>query len=301
MSGSTRLLVKMKHGTMGMGWRQPHYDAVLAGEVGASDVDFLEVHSENFFAEGGASLQVLLAGRERLPLSLHGVGLGLGSACGLDPWHLDRLADLVERVDPLLVSDHAAFTRAPWNGAQQSLMHAADLLPIPFDRASLDLMIGHVQQVQERLRRPILVENLSAYLAWQADGASALSEPEFFNELCRRSGCRMLLDVNNLVVNARNSGAPPDEAARRAIAWVQEIAVDSVGEIHLAGHLELPGVVIDDHGSRVSEAVWQVYRAAIERFGPVPSLVEWDNDIPDLSVLLGEVARARQEMRILCP
>jgi len=291
----------MKHGTVGMGWRQPHYDAVLAGDAGVLDVDFLEVHSENFFAEGGASLQVLLAGRERLPLSLHGVGLGLGSACGLDPWHLDRLADLVERVDPLLVSDHAAFTRAPWAGAQQSLMHAGDLLPIPFDRASLELLVGHVQQVQERLRRPILVENLSAYLAWQADGASALTEPEFFNELCRRSGCRMLLDVNNLVVNARNGGASSAEAAPLAIALLQEIRADAVGEIHLAGHLELPDVVIDDHGSRVSEPVWQVYRAAIERFGPVPSLVEWDNDIPELAVLLGEVARARQEMQALSP
>ena len=291
----------MKHGTVGMGWRQPHYDAVLAGDAGVLDVDFLEVHSENFFAEGGASLQVLLAGRERLPLSLHGVGLGLGSACGLDPWHLDRLADLVERVDPLLVSDHAAFTRAPWAGAQQSLMHAGDLLPIPFDRASLELLVGHVQRVQERLRRPILVENLSAYLAWQADGASALTEPEFFNELCRRSGCRMLLDVNNLVVNARNGGASSAEAAPLAIALLQEIRADAVGEIHLAGHLELPDVVIDDHGSRVSEPVWQVYRAAIERFGPVPSLVEWDNDIPELAVLLGEVARARQEMQALSP
>lgn len=287
----------MAGGLVGMGWRQAHYDEVLATERSEPGCDFLEVHSENFFAGGGASLQVLMVGRERLPVSLHGVGLGLGSACGLDPWHLDRLADLVERVDPMLVSDHAAFTRAPWSGEQQSLMHAGDLLPIPFERSSLDLMVRHVQQVQERLRRPLLVENLSAYLGWQVEGDEAMSEPEFFNALTLRSGCRLLLDVNNLVVNARNGGAAADAAAQQAISWLQALRRDSVGEIHLAGHRELPDLVIDDHGSRVSEPVWRVYRAAIERFGPVPSLVEWDSEIPELPVLLAEVARARVEMQ----
>lgn len=278
---------------VGMGWRQPHYEALLNCQPEALRVDFLEVHSENFFAAGGASLQVLMAGRERLPVSLHGVGLGLGSACGLDAWHLDRLAELVERVDPCLVSDHAAFARGVGPSQPPSLMHAADLLPIPFERASLDLMLGHVQQVQERLRRPILVENLSAYLSWDSPADEAMSEPEFFNELTRRSGCRLLLDVNNLVVNARNAGHAPDDAADEAIRWLQAIRSDAVGEIHLAGHLDLPGLVIDDHGSPVSAPVWRVYRAALERFGPVPSLVEWDNELPELDVLLGEVAQAR--------
>ncbi|MCZ8074756.1 MAG: DUF692 domain-containing protein [Paucibacter sp.] len=283
----------MAEARVGMGWRQPHYEALLSRSRNNLGVDFLEVHSENFFAEGGASLQVLMAGRERLPVSLHGVGLGLGSACGLDAWHLDRLADLVARVDPLLVSDHAAFARGAGPGQPPSLMHAADLLPIPFERASLELMLGHVQQVQDRLRRPILVENLSAYLSWASPEHEAMSEPEFFNELTRRSGCRLLLDVNNLVVNARNAGHAPREAAEQAIRWLQAIRSDAVGEIHLAGHLDLPGLVIDDHGSPVPAPVWQVYRAALERFGPVPSLVEWDTDLPELEVLLGEVAQAR--------
>lgn len=287
----------MSQGLVGMGWRQPHYDAVLSGEPGELDVDFLEVHSENFFAEGGASLQVLMAARERLPISLHGVGLGLGSACGLDAWHLDRLAQLVERVDPFLVSDHAAFTHGPRSGTDPQIMHAGDLLPIPFERASLALMVSHVQQVQERLRRPILVENLSAYLAWQSEPAEALAEFEFFNELTRRSGCGLLLDVNNLVVNARNHGAAPDQAAAQVASSLQSLRTESVKEIHLAGHLVLPDLVIDDHGSPVSEPVWQVFRSAMQRFGAVPSLIEWDSEVPALEVLLGEVGRARREMQ----
>lgn len=267
---------------VGIGWRQPHYEALLAQRP---DLGFIEVHAENFFADGGATLAVLDAGREAYPVSLHGVGLALGSAAGLDEWHLERLASLASRVQPRWVSDHACFARVG------SGLHAADLLPIPFNDESLALMARHVDQVQQRLGRTMLVENISAYVGWTGD---TLAEPEFFNELTRRSGCGLLLDVNNLVVNARNAGLAPDAAAREAMRWVDAIRPGSVGEIHVAGHCELQdGLVIDDHGSRVRDEVWRVHAHAIDRLGPVPTLVEWDTAVPALDVLLAEAQRAR--------
>jgi uncharacterized protein (UPF0276 family) len=274
---------------VGIGWRQPHYEALLQRRP---DLGFIEVHAENFFADGGATLAVLDAGREAYAVSLHGVGLALGSAAGLDAWHLDRLARLVERVQPRWVSDHACFARVG------SGLHAADLLPIPFNDESLALMVRHVDMVQQRLGRTLLVENISAYVGWAGPGDDVLAEPEFFNELTRRSGCGLLLDVNNLFVNARNAGLAPHAAAREAMRWVDAIRPGSVGEIHLAGHCELAdGLVIDDHGSRVREEVWQVYAHAVERIGPVPTLIEWDTALPEMDVLLAEAERARALQR----
>ncbi|MBL0730480.1 DUF692 domain-containing protein [Piscinibacter sp. HJYY11] len=273
----------------GIGLRQPHYAQVLEERP---PLAFVEVHSENFFGDGGAALAVLHEARSHYPVSLHGVGLSLGSAAGLDPWHLDRLARLVARIEPERVSDHASFARAPVREGGP-VLHGNDLLPLAFTRESLDIMVRNVTQVQERLRRPILVENLSAYLAW-AD--AEMSEPEFFNALARRSGCGLLLDVNNLVVNALNEGAA--DAVSQACAWVDAIEAQAVGEIHLAGYCivddEEGEIVIDDHGSRVHEPVWQVYRHAVARLGPKPTLVEWDTDLPSLDVLLGEAAKAAQ-------
>lgn len=267
---------------VGIGWRQPHYEALLEQRP---DLGFIEVHSENFFADGGATLALLDAGREAYPVSLHGVGLALGSAAGLDDWHLDRLARLAERVQPDWVSDHACFARVG------SGLHAADLLPIPFTDESLALMLRHVDQVQQRLGRRLLVENISAYVGWAGD---TLAEPEFFNELMRRSGCGLLLDVNNLVVNARNAGLAPDAAAQEAVRWIDAIRPGSVGEVHLAGHCErADGLVIDDHGSRVRDEVWAVYAHALRRLGPLPTLIEWDTAVPELDVLLAEAGRAR--------
>lgn len=283
-----------------MGWRQPHYEEMLRHGEQKRPVDFLEVHSENFFAAGGAARQVLLKGRELYPISLHGVGLGLGSACGLDPWHLDRLAELVARVEPMRVSDHAAFCRAPASAEPgDRMVHAGDLLPIAFDKLSLTLMVRHVQQVQERLNRPMLVENISAYCAWSPADDDSMPEAEFFNELTRQTGCQLLLDVNNLVVNARNAGLSPQAAADEAVRWLQTVRHGSVGEIHLAGHTEVADLIVDDHGSRVSEPVWRVYAAALARFGVVPTLVEWDTRVPELPVLLGEVERARVSVQAL--
>lgn len=281
----------MRADAIGIGWRQPHYAALMARQPA---LDFIEVHSENFFADGGATLQVLTGAREHYPISLHGVGLSLGSAAGLDAWHLERLAQLVERVDPVLVSDHASFARVPVAGG--AVVHANDLLPVAFNEASLAIMVSNVQQVQERLKRPIAVENLTAYLGWRLESGD-LAEPQFLMELCQRSGCELLLDVNNLMVNALNSGADEAGAIEQASRWIACIEPEQVAEIHLAGHANLGDIVIDDHGSRVSPAVWQLYETALRHCGPVPTLIEWDTDIPALDVLLDEAAQAAARMR----
>jgi uncharacterized protein len=269
---------------VGIGLRHPHYDTMLRERPA---LGFVEVHSENFFADGGAALALLHAARDCWPVSLHGVGLSLGSAVGLDDWHLDRLARLVQRIEPVRVSDHACFARAPRQRGRPPV-HANDLLPVAFTEAALDIMVANVQRVQERLSRPMLVENLSAYLHWADD---SLAEPEFFNRLAQRSGCGLLLDLNNLVVNALNDGA---DAVAAACAWVDAIDPAIVGEVHLAGYHDAGDIVIDDHGSRVHADVWQVYRHALQRLGARPTLIEWDTALPELSVLLDEAALAGQ-------
>ncbi len=302
MSTPLAMLAPTPQANVGIGWRHPHY-AQLLQELPA--LDFLEVHSENFFGQGGAALQVLQDGRANYPISLHGVGLSLGSAIGLDPWHLDQLAQLVELIDPVRVSDHASFARGVFQGG---VVHAADLLPIPFNNESLSLMSSHVDQVQSRLRRRFMVENLSAYVQWNASpGEAALAETEFLNTLAQRTGCALLVDVNNIYVNALNaakvsagrSALDAEQACRR---WLDAIEPRHVGELHLAGHCHVNDshgdIVIDDHGSRVCEAVWRLHQHAVSRFGAVPTLIEWDTDIPTLDVLLGEaaIARAQSEM-----
>jgi hypothetical protein len=274
----------------GVGLRHAHHGQARlpAGDLPAPA--FVEVHAENFFADGGAALQDLDAVRAAWPLSLHGVGLGLGSAAGVDPWHLDRLQRLVQRCEPLLVSDHACFGRVALQPGGPPV-HGADLLPIAFTPAALDILAGNVAQVQDRLRRPILVENLAACLRWADD---SLDEPDFFNALVRRSGCGLLLDVNNLVVNARNDH-PGELACAEAAAcgWIDRIDAATVGEIHLAGHDARGALVIDDHGSAVDALVWRVFAHAVRRLGPRPTLVEWDLNLPPWPVLLAEAVQAQ--------
>jgi len=272
---------------VGIGWRQPHYGELLERRPA---LGFVEVHSENFFGDGGAALAVLEQGRTHYPVSLHGVGLALGSAMGLDAWHLDRLSELTRRVDPVRVSDHASFARAPLADGRPPV-HGADLLPIAFTSAALDILVRNIGQVQQRLRRSIAVENLSAYLRWADD---TLAEAQFLNELARRSGCELLLDLNNLVVNALNRGEEPVASACR---FVDAIDARHVAEIHLAGFDARGPVVIDDHGSRVHEPVWQVFRHALTRLGARPTLIEWDTDIPALDVLLTEAQHAHTLMQ----
>jgi uncharacterized protein (UPF0276 family) len=274
---------------VGIGWRHPHYAELLETRPA---LDFLEVHSENFFADGGAALALLQQARAAYPVSLHGVGLALGSAAGVDPWHLEQLARLAERIAPVRISDHACFARALANGQD---VHAGDLLPIPFNQQALDVLCRNVQQVQERLKRPLLVENLSAYLTL---AGSDRSETDFLGELAQRTGCGLLVDVNNVYVNALNAriGYAQDapDPLRACKHWLDQLPAGAVGEIHLAGHCVMPDIVIDDHGSRVAKEVWQLYAHAITRFGAVPTLIEWDTAIPPLAVLLDEAAHARR-------
>jgi uncharacterized protein (UPF0276 family) len=271
---------------MGIGWRHPHYKELVETKPA---LDYLEVHSENFFGAGGAALAVLREGRANYPISLHGVGLALGSAVGIDDWHLDQLAALVEHIDPIRVSDHACFARG---NLHHQAIHAADLLPIPFSHEALNVMCANIQQVQDRLKRSIAVENLSAYVNCEG---SEMHECDFLNALAQRTGCQLLVDVNNIYVNALNdrlNGLSTDPMAH-CKDWVAAINPAYVAEIHLAGHVDCGDIVIDDHGSRVKPPVWTLYQHAVKCFGNRPTLIEWDTDIPALNVLLAEAELAR--------
>ena len=257
---------------VGIGLRACHYREFLDSHPQA---DWLEVHSENYFGDGGYDLHVLEHVRGRFPISLHGVALSLGSADGVREGHLAKLKRLVDRIEPALVSEHLCW-------AALGPRHFNDLLPLPYTREALDQVVAHVTQVQETLRRRILIENVSSYLQFRA---SEIPEFVFLAELAKRSGCAILLDVNNLFVNSVNHGFDPIKALR-------EIPREAVGEIHLAGHSAAGELLIDDHGSRVVPQVWRLYEVACRRLGPVPTLIEWDTAIPPLDVLLDEAAMA---------
>jgi uncharacterized protein (UPF0276 family) len=265
----------------GIGWRFPHYREVLDTRPA---VGFLEVHSENFFMAGGASLATLEAAREHYPISLHGVGLALGGATELRRAHLDKLAALVARIQPSLVSEHVC-----WGGMPGQVLN--DLLPLPYTEEALALMVSRVHAVQDRLQRPLLVENLSQYLQY---AQTEMSEITFLARLSQQTGCKILLDLNNLYVNAQNFSGDWDGLQSQQFT---QLRPEMIGEIHLAGHLVTPTCLIDTHGSRVIEPVWALYAAVIERFGAIPTLIEWDTDIPDLAVLLEEAARANQYLQ----
>jgi uncharacterized protein len=257
---------------VGIGLRAPHYAQILERRP---DLDFLEVHAENFFADGGRAPAWLERFGDEYPLSLHGVGLSLGSSDPLDMAHLARLDRLVRRFDPLLVSEHLSWSSF---GAR----HANDLLPLPHTREALEHVVARIAAVQERLRRPILVENISSYV----QPAAEMTEWEFLGEAARRSGCGILLDVNNIWVNSANHGFDP-------YAYVEAISPAHVGQFHLGGFERNACALVDTHGARVSAEVWRLYEAAVARFGPRPALVEWDTHLPALEVLLEEARRAR--------
>lgn len=265
---------------VGIGLRAPHYGELAARRP---PLGFLEAHSENFFGAGGPPLAWLERFRADYPLSLHGVGLSLGSTDPLDEEHLGRLAALARRFEPLLVSEHLCWSSL---GGR----HANDLLPLPFTVECVAHVAARIGRVQDRLGRSILVENVSSYRAF---AESTLAEAQFVNEVARRAGCGILLDVNNVWVNAVNHGFD-------ASAYVAAIDAQRVGEIHLAGHEATADGLIDTHGTPVSPEVWSLYRAAVARIGPRPTLVEWDTDIPALDVLLREAWTAQAHMREAC-
>ncbi|MGU7779195.1 MNIO family bufferin maturase [Burkholderia sp. PU8-34] len=261
----------------GVGLRPVHYQQILTERPA---VGWFEVHSENYFGAGGQPLYYLERVRDGYPLSLHGVGLCLGSTGELDRIHLQHLDELVRRIEPGLVSEHLS-----WGRAGRRFLN--DLLPLPYTEEAFAVVCDHIDEVQERLRRPILIENISSYVRFRH---STMPESEFIARLVRRTGCGILLDINNLYVNEANHGIEPR-------AYLDALPADAVWEIHLAGHDRAGGLLIDTHGTRVAEPVWALFRQAVERFGPIATLIEWDADIPAFEVLLEEAGKATTIMR----
>jgi len=259
----------------GIGLRAPHYREVLQQ---LPKLGWVEVHSENFFG-GGSPLRTLLKVREHYPVSLHGVGMGLASGAPLDQAHLSALHRLCEAVQPAAVSEHLC-----WNSADDLVIN--DLLPFPYTQEALSNVARRIEQVQEKLGRQLLVENLSSYLSFSH---SEMTEGEFLAELTRRTGCGILFDVENLHVNARNLGVD-------AKAFIKAIPADAVKEYHLAGYSEIDGCLVDTHDHPVYPEVWELYELALQHIGPRPTLIEWDSDIPALPVLMDEAAKAQQRM-----
>ncbi|HTO12751.1 MAG TPA: DUF692 domain-containing protein [Candidatus Binatia bacterium] len=263
----------------GIGLRSPHVEEVLGTRPA---VGWLEVHAENYMG-GGPAVRTLERLRRDYPLSVHGVGLSLGSADGLDARHLERLARLVERLEPALVSEHLSWSVT--GGAY--LNH---LLPLPYTAESLAVVSEHVERVQTRLGRRLLVENPSGYLRFRG---AEIAEADFLAALARRTGCGLLCDVNNIHVTCANLGGDPDD-------YLAVLPPDAIDEIHLAGHAvnDADGrpILIDDHGSPVAPAVWDLYARALDRFGARPTLIEWDTDVPPLPVLLAEAAEAARRL-----
>lgn len=264
----------------GIGLRFQHHRTAVEEKP---TVAWFEVHSENYFG-GGTPLRYLDSIRRDYPVSLHGVGLSLGSAESLDERHLARLKRLVERVEPGLVSEHLA-----WNAVDGT--HFADLLPLPLTQEALAVVCRNIEVTQDFLGCRILLENPSSYLRYRH---STIPEWEFIAEVVRRTGCGLLCDVNNIFVSACNHGFD-------ARHYLRSVPVEAIAEIHLAGHRlrALPdgrSIRIDDHGSRVCDEVWQLYALAVELYGQVPTLIEWDTDVPALPVLMQEAAKAQSIM-----
>jgi uncharacterized protein (UPF0276 family) len=259
----------------GIGLRSPHL-AEIGRERPATG--FLEIHAENYLA-GSPALQAVERLRADYAFSIHAVGLSLGSADGLDAAHLARVAALVKRLEPAFVSDHLSWSTG---GGR----YFNDLLPLPYTEEALEVVVGNVGRLQDAMGRQVSIENPSCYLGF---AQSTLSEPAFLSELVRRSGCGLLLDPNNIVVTAHNLRLDPRD-------WLTGLPSAAITEYHLAGHAtnDADGepILIDDHGSRVSDGVWALFAEVVKRFGARPTLIEWDTDIPPLGVLLEEAARA---------
>lgn len=260
------------HG-FGLGLRPPHYEEFLEGRV---PVDFVEVISENFMLDGGRPLHVLERIRALHPVALHGVSMSIGSADGLDRAYLQRLRKLVDRIEPAVVSDHLCWTRIEG-------FNSHDLLPLPYTVEALDLVCTNISQAQDALGRAMLIENPSSYLTF---GQSEMTEWEFLAEMTARTGCFLLLDVNNIYVSATNHAFDP-------IAYLDGVPADRVRQIHLAGHSQGRGLLIDTHDQAICPSVWSLYQHACRLVGPVATMIERDDHIPPLDNLLAELAIAR--------
>jgi uncharacterized protein (UPF0276 family) len=263
------------NGNAGIGLRSAHAAEIIASRP---KLGFLEVHAENYMA-ATVAFDRLLELRRDYPISVHGVALSLGSAEELDSVHLARFKALIERIEPTLVSEHLAWSTI--GGA-----YLNDLLPLPYTEESLDLFCRHVDEAQAKLGRPLLIENPASYLRYHY---SSIPESDFLTKVVRRTGCGILCDVNNIYVSSRNFRFDP-------ITYLEALPIEAIGEIHLAGHhiAEDVDILIDDHGSRVAAPVWELHAAALQRFGPTPTLIEWDTNLPALEILLEEARHAEE-------
>lgn len=265
---------------VGIGLRHRHFQEVIEQ---APNVPWLEVHTENFFSQHSTSSKYLAIIRENYPISAHCVGLSLGSAavsCPVREQHLQQIKKTIEWLQPSMVSDHLSWS------ASGGVHYLPDLLPIPYTEEAFEIVVKNINHVQDVLQRQILIENPSSYLSFND---STITEWNFLAVLSKVTGCGLLLDVNNIYVSAFNHGFD-------ALAYLKSLPIEAVKEIHLAGYsidnIEGKEVYIDTHGQKVHEGVWQLYEKAIQRFGDVPTLIEWDTDVPELSVLLAEQKKA---------
>lgn len=264
----------------GLGLRTEHYAEFLAAP---QRVDWLELLSDNYLVPGGKPLVMLDRIRANYPVVMHGVALSIGAADGPDEAYLDALAALADRVSPLWISDHLC-----WTGVHGKVLH--DLYPLPYSENALAVVVRNVHRVQERLCRSLVLENVSSYVRF---AASQMSEWAFISEVCARTGCRLLLDVNNIHVSSVNHGFD-------AHAFLRGVPADRVQQIHLAGHQDNGDHIIDTHDQPVADAVWALYAEALQRFGPVATMIERDDHIPPLAELIGELDRARAIAARVC-
>lgn len=266
---------------VGVGLKAQHYQEALAGQ---HPLTFFEVHAENYMMQGGNHLRFLEAIREKFPLSIHGVGMSLGSAEGLDQSHLGKFRELVDRFTPWLVSEHLA-----WSVHDGTYMN--DLLPLPLNDTTLAVVSENISRMQDAIGRRILIENPSTYVSFKS---TDIPEPEYLERLADATGCGILLDVNNIYVSARNNGFDPK-------GYVDAVVGKHVGEIHLAGHTvkTIGGAELrlDDHGSPVIDDVWALYRYVVGLIGERPTLIEWDTNVPDFAALVSEAEQARLVMQ----
>lgn len=265
----------------GVGLKAEHYQDILEGKP---DIGWFEVHPENYMGAGGPPHHYLTKVREQYPVSLHGVGLSIGSDAPLNKDHLDRLKALEQRYQPGLMSEHLA-----WSSHDENYYN--DLLPVPYTEETLTRVVDHIDEFQAHIGRQILLENPSTYVQFEQ---TDMSEIDFLKEIVARSGCGLLLDVNNVYVSATNHAYDP-------VDYIEAFPIEHVGEIHLGGHSTDEDdagfeILVDSHGAAVTDPVWKLYTRAIKRAGSVPTLIEWDNDIPEWKILFAEATRAEEIM-----
>lgn len=266
---------------VGAGLRHNHFPVIE--NLDTTNIEWFEIISENFMYTRGRPFEILLKLRERFPISTHGVSLSIGSTSPLDQNYLDKLKELINIIDPFLVSDHLC-----WTGEESNNLH--NLLPLPYNDETLNYLCSRINQVQDFLQRPIAIENLSAYFSLKD---STYTEWDFLNTLAKKSGCKILLDINNIYVNSVNQSFNPED-------YLDAIDNEQIAQIHLAGFSQMDGFLFDTHSKPVCDEVWQLYKKKIQMLSHVPTLIEWDEDIPDFSILEKEVLKAQTIIKEHC-